>query len=244
MNEMLNVLFLLIVLPLFAQHRICRDGGENGCIATVAAYEREQRLPNGEKYRIFSTEIDKDQTNCTGIIFYVLRPKEIEGKLFRLAAATPEFLLPLKYDIGKAYSFEYLPPEKEKGYHYESTAFNDSPPIFNADLIHIKWCVGSDKMSLDRKGGSRFYLTRAEVLKDLHMLEQEHAYLTGKLQEAERLVVTDQKMKLWDWEKTARYSPKGVRGYIRKQLLPRNEDKQKQLREILLDFEKFGKQKG
>lgn len=238
MNEWAGALFLLVILPVFAQHPICHDGGKKGCVATVAAYEREQRLPTGEKFRVFSTEIDKCRTNCTGVIFYVVRPKEIEGRLFRLAAATPEFFLPLQYDIGKAYSFEYLPPEKESAYSYASTAFNDSPPIFNTDLIHVKWCASSDKMSLDRKFGTRLYLTREEVLQDLRPLEQKHNHLARKLEEAERLSSTDQKMTLWEWETSAAHSPRTVRNYIRKNLLPKNEERQKQLREVLRGFER------
>lgn len=102
--------FLSCVVTTFSQTPVYWAGRTNVVIA-VSAYERERILPNGERIKVFSTDMDPLCTNYTAILFSVLHPAELRGKLVRLAGVPGELssldgFLPQVYRMDTLY---YIP---------------------------------------------------------------------------------------------------------------------------------------
>jgi len=88
-RNLLAVLLALGATRVFSQRPVYWAGETNVVIA-VSAYERERVLPNGERIKVFSSEMDPLCTNYTAILFSVLHPVEYRGKMVRLAGVPDE----------------------------------------------------------------------------------------------------------------------------------------------------------
>lgn len=101
---------LLFAMPLKGTDVPLYWNDESNLVAAVVSYEREAILQNGEKVRLFSTDIDGKYTNFQAVVFQVVSPRKFSGWFFRLINAqnawgTAEGILPLKYRIGEMYYF-------------------------------------------------------------------------------------------------------------------------------------------
>ena len=90
--------------------------GETNVVLAVSAYERKRTLPNGDRIKIFSTEMDPLCTNYTAILFSVLHPAELKGKMIRLLNVPCELssldgFLPSIYKMDTLY---YIPLETKR----------------------------------------------------------------------------------------------------------------------------------
>ena len=90
MRLVISLLLVFCTCLVFAESSIKYWCTETNVVMAISAYERERVLPNGERIRTFSTDIDPACTNYTAVLFTVLHPARMKGRFVRLSGPGDE----------------------------------------------------------------------------------------------------------------------------------------------------------
>jgi hypothetical protein len=209
-------------------------------VAVLAGYESERVLPSGHTYRVFTENIDEeDHTNYVAMIFYVVRPHELSGRIFRLHNCLYYHLddLPRRYYIGKTYAFNYNEKPATKvvmpGGRVGPTSIWHPAPISSKDLIDVGW--GEVKMPVC---GTVHHWTKAEISDGINDLMQNSKLLESVIRKAEKAcdmpgggdVSFPNLPFIGDW---GELNPAIVFDAIQENFLPKNEQEQQRLNHFL-----------
>ena len=213
-------------------------GEDSFLVAAVAGYEKERILPSGDVYHCYVEDLCGEDTNCVAVIFYVVHPPKLAGRVFRVInCAGINDDLPIKYETGIAYDFKFSNKPNDVKI-LSGTQGMLAQPITLKQLMPIEWS-DNQKMSVYGKFGLREYLTSGEVQEDLDKLKREHKMLEDTMWQAESNKVSGVKLAVPDEGGGLRKrSPHSVCAYIKKYRLPRNEQDQHKLEERLKMLEK------